>query len=261
MRKYTRLALIAAGLTLFASGSEADIINLTSSIDGAQAGTGSSATGSATMTFDDQTNELAWDISWTPLEGDITQAHFHGPAEPGQTAGIQVNWGSISGLVSPSIGQATITATQAADLLAGLYYINIHSTVAPAGEIRGQVLIAIADDDGDGVPNDTDNCPAVANDDQLDDDEDLVGNACDNCTLVANSDQRDTNGDGYGNICDADLDDSGTINFADLAILKLVFFTDDADADFDGNGSVNFADLAIMKTSFFGAPGPSGVAP
>jgi hypothetical protein len=244
---------------VLATAALADVINLTATIDGEQAGTGSPATGSATMTFDDQTSVLSWNITWSPLEGDITQAHFHGPAPPGQNAGIQVNWGQISGLVSPSIGESAITATQAADLLAGLYYINIHSTVDPGGEIRGQVLIAPADDDGDGVPNDDDNCPDVANADQVDDDEDGVGSACDNCTLVANTDQRDTNGDGFGNVCDADLDNDGAINFSDLGIMKGVFFTDDPDADLDGSGSVNFTDLATMKATFFGEPGPSGL--
>jgi hypothetical protein len=212
------------------------------------------------MTFDDQSSLLTWNITWGPLEGDITVAHFHGPAPPGQNAGIQVNWGEISGLVSPSIGEATLSSTQAADLLAELYYINIHSSVDPGGEIRGQVLIAIEDDDQDGVPNEEDNCPDVANEDQADDDEDGFGNACDNCTLVANPDQRDTNGDGYGNICDADLDNDNNINFSDLGIMKAVFFTNDADADLDGSGSVNFTDLATMKQTFFGAPGPSGIA-
>ncbi len=60
-----------------------------------------------------------------------------------------------------------------------------------------------------------------------------------------------TNGDGYGNACDPDLDGDGVINFVDLALLKSVFFTDDADADFDGGGAINFVDLAVMKQLFF----------
>jgi hypothetical protein len=124
---------------LLPSLASAAVINLTASIDGAQAGTASSATGSATMTYDDVSGLFSWDISWTPLDGDITVAHFHGPAAPGVGAGVQVNFGSISGLASPSIGSAVISSTQASELLAGLWYINIHSVVYPGGEIRGQV--------------------------------------------------------------------------------------------------------------------------
>jgi hypothetical protein len=36
-------------------------------------------------------------------------------------------------------GTATITDTQEADLLAGLWYVNIHTTTSSGGEIRGQV--------------------------------------------------------------------------------------------------------------------------
>lgn len=36
-------------------------------------------------------------------------------------------------------GSATISDTQEADLLAGLWYINIHTSMFPGGEIRGQV--------------------------------------------------------------------------------------------------------------------------
>lgn len=119
----------------------AAIINLTSSIDGPQAGTMSTATGSATMAYDDVSGLFSWSISWTELEGNITVAHFHGPAPAGVNAGVQVNFGAISGLTSPSIGSDTISPAQAADLLAGLWYINIHSDVAPGGEIRGQVNV------------------------------------------------------------------------------------------------------------------------
>ena len=71
------------------------------------------------------------------------------------------------------------------------------------------------DADSDGVPDSADNCPAVANADQLDQNGDGVGNACDldqdgdgasdgadNCALAPNADQRDTDIDGIGDECD-----------------------------------------------------------
>ena len=90
-------------------------------------------------------------------------------------------------------------------------------------------------------------------------DEDGVPDDSDNCTEVVNEDQLDTNGDGIGNACDPDLTGDCVVNFGDLGALQAVFFTDDPDADFDGSGSVNFTDLGVMKSFFFLAPGPSGV--
>ncbi len=90
----------------------------------------------------------------------------------------------------------------------------------------------------------------------VDSDADGVADSGDNCRLEANTNQRDTDGDGFGNLCDADLDNSGFVNFGDLALFKERFLSDDADADFDGDGSVNFGDLAIIKARFLGAPGP-----
>ena len=144
MRK-TRLIL--ALLLIAPLAANADIIPLEATIDGDQAnagaGTGSPATGTATMTYDDVSGLFSWDISWSGLLGTITVAHFHGPANPAANAGVQVDIGAISGLVSPSIGSTTIDAGQAADLLAGLWYINIHSTEFAGGEIRGQVVQSV----------------------------------------------------------------------------------------------------------------------
>ena len=43
--------------------------------------------------------------------------------------------------------------------------------------------------------------------------------------------------------------------------MKSVFFTPDAKADLNGDGAVNFADLGLLKSMFFQQPGPSGIAP
>lgn len=58
------------------------------------------------------------------------------------------------------------------------------------------------DTDEDGVWDDQDNCPLLANQGQEDYDEDSVGDACDNCPEHANVDQENTDGDSYGDACD-----------------------------------------------------------
>jgi hypothetical protein len=108
----------------------------------------------------------------------------------------------------------------------------------------------------------------------LDTDDDGIADSfdieADNCTLVANGpndtssagpSQNDSDGDGYGNMCDADMDNSGFVNFADLAAVRAAFGTSDLDADFDGSGFVTFGDVARFKLLFGQPPGPSGVAP
>ena len=131
------LALVAPGSALAAS------IGLEASLDCAQAnagagtcGAGGSGTGSATITFDTDTNLLSWDIVWSGLSAPAILMHFHGPAAPDQNAGIQVTLDHTS---NPSIGAQVITAQQASDLLAGLWYINVHTSNFGGGEIRGQV--------------------------------------------------------------------------------------------------------------------------
>ncbi|MBT8137747.1 MAG: hypothetical protein KJO54_12085, partial [Gammaproteobacteria bacterium] len=115
------------------------------------------------------------------------------------------------------------------------------------------------DRDTDGVLDGDDNCAAVANADQSDSDTDSIGDACDNCTLAANADQRDSNGDGYGNLCDSDLNNDGTTDLLDLALMRLVFLGTDEDADYNGDGSVDLQDLAVMRGNFLNPPGPSAL--
>ena len=138
------IAAVLFATMLVSSPASATIINLTASLDCAQVnagvgscGAGGSGTGSATITLDDTTDVLSWNVTWSGLGGSVTGAHFHGPAFPNQNAGPQV---AIT-LASPSIGNTVIGAVQQAELLAGLWYLNIHSSTFPGGEIRGQVVV------------------------------------------------------------------------------------------------------------------------
>lgn len=86
------------------------------------------------------------------------------------------------------------------------------------------------DDDEDGIANAADNCPTLANADQLDGDDDGIGDACDgcdhclactvgpshdedgdhvadgcdNCPAIANASQGNEDGDDLGDLCDPD---------------------------------------------------------
>ncbi len=99
--------------------------------------TTSAGTGAATATLDTATGKLGWEVTYSGLTGPAKAAHIHGPAGPGQNAGVVV---PLKGnLASPIKGSATLTAAQMADLEAGLYYVNIHTAANKGGEIRGQL--------------------------------------------------------------------------------------------------------------------------
>jgi hypothetical protein len=97
----------------------------------------SAGTGTADIDYDAATKKLSWKLSYSGLTGPATAAHFHGPAEPGKNAGVAVAIPNAT--TSPTEGSATLTDAQAADLMAGKYYVNVHTAANPGGEIRGQV--------------------------------------------------------------------------------------------------------------------------
>lgn len=99
----------------------------------------SKGTGAVEITYDSATKMLTWKGSYSGLTGPATAAHFHGPAEPGKNAGVVLPVFQGPTAKSPFEGSKALTDTQAADLMAGRWYFNIHTDANKAGEIRGQV--------------------------------------------------------------------------------------------------------------------------
>jgi CHRD domain-containing protein len=138
MRNKTMLTTLALGSVIaFAAPAHADKMTVTLDGKSSVPPNSSTATGTADLDYDPASKKLSWKLSYSGLSGPATAAHFHGPAEAGKSAGVAVAIPNATS--SPVEGSATLTDAQAADLMAGRYYINVHTTANPGGEIRGQV--------------------------------------------------------------------------------------------------------------------------
>lgn len=129
-----------------AGSATAQDFSLTSRIDtqqatGELAGDVSGAKGYGGLTYDEDTDTLSWEFEFSGLTGDVTAAHIHGPADSGETAGVLIDLeGPSGGLASPMAGSVIVDDAQVvSDLRAGRTYVNLHTALNPAGEIRGQL--------------------------------------------------------------------------------------------------------------------------
>lgn len=83
------------------------------------------------------TNTITYDIIANGLNGSVTAAHIHGYAGPGQAAGVKIGFTQTS----PGVftGTATYPDSMEANLLSGATYVNVHTTLNPAGQVRKQL--------------------------------------------------------------------------------------------------------------------------
>ena len=133
-------AMISLGFVMstFASIARAETVKLHADMKGSNEVPPNTSPGSGTAdaTFDTDTIQLTWTVTYSNLTGPVMGAHFHGPVEAGKNAGIVLPFKTVE---SPIQGSATLTDNQAADLLAGKWYANIHTSANPGGELRGQM--------------------------------------------------------------------------------------------------------------------------
>ena len=149
MRLISRLLLVSI-ITFSPFAAQAAIIDLVSLLDPSNEVppvTAPGAMGSAAMVLDTGSGEFGWVIGFEGLTGPASAAHFHlAPAD--DTGPILINLDTGSGVVFSGIGQeegtfvggAILSSMEIDDLMAGLWYINIHTQLNSGGEIRGQAL-------------------------------------------------------------------------------------------------------------------------
>ena len=88
-----------------------------------------------------QGSNLSYSISFSGLSAPATAAHIHSPATPTNSASVQVPFIGVPAATAGTIsGTTSLTATQLADIVNGMAYVNIHDTNHPGGEIRGQIV-------------------------------------------------------------------------------------------------------------------------
>ncbi len=143
-RRHAFRSTLAAAAVILVSGcsmlpSQSNLLAFTTQLRGANEvpAVASSGSGKVDAVLNKDTNLLRWQLSYEGLSGPATAGHFHGPAPVGANAGVALPF--TGPITSPMSGQATLTPAQAADLMAGKWYANIHTAKFPGGEIRGQM--------------------------------------------------------------------------------------------------------------------------
>ncbi len=185
-------------------------------------------------------------------------------------------------------------------LSAGIYYLEVHPSFGLQNNLPRYTVVVDAvplsalptDFDGDGVPyaggaqsciggnfiDCEDNCPDIANENQLDRDEDGVGDLCDNCVEAFNprlgdpsfpmdaplpevfqhmsGDQLDDDQDGFGNHCDAKFGTLGQfVGGTDITEIRASFNKDRSGSDCGVGGDQPCAQFDLDNAGqFIGGP-------
>lgn len=136
----TRLPLLLS--VALATSASAQISYFTATLDGAQEvpPVTTSGRGWSIVRFDASSSQVRIFVHTENLTN-VTAAHMHA-APSGVNGAVIVGLSSANG--RDWSGTGTLSAANAAALLAGNTYVNAHTAANPGGEIRGQVVGAVA---------------------------------------------------------------------------------------------------------------------
>lgn len=101
--------------------------------------TASGATGYLEGVYRPSTQVFEYRLNLVGLSGPVSGGALHGPAEPGAVAPAvsPINIPIYDYTIRDGV---TLTREQAAELLAGRWYVSVSTLQYPGGEIRGQIV-------------------------------------------------------------------------------------------------------------------------
>ncbi len=145
MTKKIRAFLLAASIAQLSVVTAAEL-TFQAAIDGLQSGTGSAASGSATVVLNTETTTIDLSINISNLRNELSASHIHVGAA-GETGGVIVGIGDMSAYTVIGdfyvleMSDIAFPAENLADLLSDGTYLNFHTPQFGSGEIRGQLTL------------------------------------------------------------------------------------------------------------------------
>ena len=133
------LPLGATALLALSTAAMAKDVSLSGDFAGENGATGTPS-GHVEATLDTVTHKLQYTINYDGLSGPVVIAHFHGPAQPGVSAGVMklVPGPYVSGMSN----SVTIDAATQSAMISGMTYVNLHTHAHPKGEARAQMKVS-----------------------------------------------------------------------------------------------------------------------
>jgi hypothetical protein len=107
---------------------------------------GSRALGFGTVGLNADQTRITVNMNFSGLSAPATAAHIHGPGGAGTNASVLFPFTGVPAATSGAIPEQSfsITPTQLGYLQNGYLYMNVHNSVYPGGEIRGQIVLVPA---------------------------------------------------------------------------------------------------------------------
>ena len=146
MLNFARLSRLTACITVFLFLLSAPLLADTiysATLDGATAGSASTATGTAVFILNTARTEVSYVVDYTVLGSAETGAHIHNGA-PG-VPGPRFHTFSFG---TPKTGVWQVGEFEVGELENGRVYVNIHSFDYPGGELRGDLSFTSVGNDG-----------------------------------------------------------------------------------------------------------------